>query len=84
YNARNAPFGSAEAIGNEHLSALNEGYLSQLSLESGFEYLRLTEPDKVLAKLETSKNYQVIKNIIADARWRWIILVIIFILLLWV
>lgn len=84
YNARNAPFGSAEVTATEHLSALNEGYLSQLSLEAGFEYLRLTEPDKILAKLETSKNYQVIKNIIADIRWRWIILVIIFILLSWV
>jgi mxaL protein len=84
YNARNAPFGSAEAIATEHLSALNESYLSQLSLEAGFEYLRLTEPQTMLAKLEANNKYLVEKNIKADLRWRWTILVVALVLLLWV
>ena len=62
YNARNAPFGSAEAIATEHLSALNESHLSQLALESGFDYLRLTEPHSMLAKLQTNNNYQTVKK----------------------
>jgi mxaL protein len=84
YNARNAPFGSAEAIGTEHLSALNESYLSQLSLEAGFEYLRLTEPQAMLTKLEASKNYQTIKNITTDIRWQWVILALFLTIALWV
>jgi mxaL protein len=84
FNARNAPFGSAEAIGTEHLSALNESYLSQLSLEAGFEYLRLTGSQTMIAKLEASNKYQVVKNIIADIRWRFTILAVVLVLLLWV
>lgn len=83
YNARNAPFGSAEVIGTEHLSALNEGYLSQLSSEAGFEYLRLTEPKTILAKLETSKSYAVAKNTVADIRWQWAILALSLTIALW-
>jgi mxaL protein len=84
YNARNAPFGSAEVIATEHLSALNENYLSQLSQEAGFDYLRLTEPQTMLAKLAASNKYQVVKNIIADIRWRFTILAVVLVLLLWV
>ncbi len=83
YNVRNAPFGSAEAIGTEHLSALNESYLSQLSLEAGFEYLRLTEPQTMLAKLEASKIYPVVKNSVADIRWQWAILALSLTIALW-
>ncbi|MEQ1546959.1 MAG: VWA domain-containing protein, partial [Methyloglobulus sp.] len=83
YNARNAPFGSAEATGTEHLSALNDGYLSQLSLEAGFEYLHLTEPQTMLAKLEASKTYAVAKNTVADIRWQWAILALSLTIALW-
>ena len=47
YNARNAPFGSEAAIGNEHLTALHETYLEKLGAESGLAYSplnRLTKP----------------------------------------
>jgi mxaL protein len=43
YNARNAPFGSEAATGNEHLSALQESYLEKLAAESGLAYSRLTD-----------------------------------------
>jgi mxaL protein len=41
YHARNAPFGSQEAVGTEHLSALREEYLKQLASEGGLAYHRL-------------------------------------------
>lgn len=84
YDARNAPFGSAEVKGTEHLSALNESYLLQLSLETGFEYLRLTEPQTILAKLGASKLYPVVKNSVADIRWQWAILALFLTIVLWV
>ena len=82
YNARNAPFGNSD-IGSEHLTALNESYLSQLSLESGFEYIRLTEYQTIFAKLEARKINSIVKNSVVDIRWRWISLAIIFLLILW-
>jgi mxaL protein len=84
YDARNAPFGSAEAIGNEHLTALNESYLSQLSFESGFEYLVLKEPKTILEKLEANKIYPMIKNKLTDIRWQWAFLALFLVMALWV
>jgi len=55
YNARNAPFGSAAAIGNEHLSALQETYLEKLGAESGLSYARLTNWQSLLAALRNPK-----------------------------
>lgn len=49
YDARNAPFGKNAAAGNEHLSALQEGYLQQLAIESGLTYLRLTDGEALAA-----------------------------------
>lgn len=45
YDARNAPFGKYAAVGNEHLSALQEGYLQQLAAETGLDYQRLQNND---------------------------------------
>lgn len=41
YNARNAPFGAAAAVGVEHLSSLKEDYLRDLAGKTGLAYARL-------------------------------------------
>jgi mxaL protein len=79
YDARNAPFGSDAVIGNEHQSTLNESYLAQLSLETGFDYVRLSESQALLARLEVSNKYQVEKNISNDIRWQFTIFAVILI-----
>ncbi|MGY6217285.1 VWA domain-containing protein [Methylolobus aquaticus] len=45
YHERNAPFGSAWEIGNEHLSSLKEDYLKELAGEAGLVYRRLERPE---------------------------------------
>lgn len=83
YDARNAPFGSAEVIGTEHLSALNESYLMQLSAETGFNYIHLTDAEGILAKLNKD-NYQIRKNISVDIRWQYAILALILTVAIWI
>jgi mxaL protein len=55
YDARNAPFGSEAATGNEHLSALQETYLEKLAAESGLAYTRLTDLQNLNQALQTPK-----------------------------
>jgi len=55
YDARNAPFGSEAATGNEHLSALQETYLEKLAAESGLAYARLTDLQNLNQALQTPK-----------------------------
>ena len=38
YNARNAPFGAAVAVGVEHLSSVRETYLQSLAEKTGLTY----------------------------------------------
>ncbi len=44
YNPRNAPFGSAAAQGNEHLSSVREPYLRRLAAATGLAYAHLDGP----------------------------------------
>jgi len=55
YNARNAPFGSEAATGDEHMSRLHESYLRQLAAESGLQYRRLTDADSLDQALQQSE-----------------------------
>lgn len=83
YNARNAPFGNAEVIGAEHLSALNENYLKQLSDEAGFIYYRLTNQDSILIAIQ-NVNYQIRIQTQVDMRWQLVILALVLISIIWI
>ncbi len=80
YNARNAPFGSKAALGNEHLSALQETYLQKLAAESGLSYARFNEMPALLAALQTPA-LSTSKLIPVDTRWRMASLALISVLL---
>lgn len=67
YDARNAPFGSATVIATEHLSALQEGYLQDLSRQAGLHYHRLSSPEALFDALQVS-DFAVIKTLTVDAR----------------
>jgi mxaL protein len=70
YNARNAPFGSEAASGDEHMSRLHESYLRQLAAETGLQYRRLTDADslgQVLQQAEFAKPGQ--QQV--DTGWRY-------------
>ncbi len=82
YDARNAPFGSAEVIGNEHLSALNETYLKQLSNEIGFSYHGLNNLDSLFTTLQ-NEPYQVKVRTQTDIRWRLVLVAIFFLIVMW-
>jgi mxaL protein len=82
YDARNAPFGSAEAVGTEHLTALNETYLQQLAAETGFDYHRLLDADKLSKTLKTAR-YANQNQVNVDVRWRSIVVVLILLTALW-
>ena len=58
YNARNAPFGSAVAVGVEHLSSVHEAYLQSLGEKTGLSYAHLTDSDRLLRTFETSATPQ--------------------------
>jgi mxaL protein len=45
WNERNAPFGAAVAVGNEHLSSLREAHLTGLAAKTGLAYVRLDSAD---------------------------------------
>ncbi len=51
YNPRNAPFGSAAATGNEHLSSVRESHLKRLAAETGLAYAHLDGPGMLLRPL---------------------------------
>ncbi|MEF3366440.1 vWA domain-containing protein [Methylocystis sp. 9N] len=54
YNARNAPFGGAAAVGVEHLSSLREAYLKELAQATGLSYRRLERQEDLAAAIEAS------------------------------
>lgn len=69
YNARNAPFGSEAAVGSEHLSALQEGYLQALSTEAGLHYQRLTDVEGLVKALQIPE-FAKQTNTAVDVRWQ--------------
>lgn len=58
YNARNAPFGAAVAVGVEHLSSVREPYLRSLSEKTGLSYTHLTDSQRLLSAFETAATPQ--------------------------
>ena len=52
YNARNAPFGAAVAVGVEHLSSVRETYLRSLAETTGLTYAHLDDSDRLLPAFE--------------------------------
>ncbi len=54
YNARNAPFGAAAAVGVEHLSSVKEDYLRTLSEQTGLGYAHLDSGAHLLDAYLTS------------------------------
>ncbi len=69
YNARNAPFGSEAAVGSEHLSALQEGYLQALSTEAGLHYHRMADVEALATALQIPE-FAVQKTTAVDVRWQ--------------
>ncbi|WP_425487341.1 vWA domain-containing protein [Methylocystis heyeri] len=54
YNARNAPFGAAVAVGLEHLSSVREPYLLSLSERTGLSYAHLTDAHRLLGAFKAA------------------------------
>jgi mxaL protein len=48
YNARNAPFGAAAAVGVEHLSSVKEAHLRVLAEKTGLAYAHLEDGTRLL------------------------------------
>jgi len=69
YNARNAPFGNDTSAGNEHLTALQEGYLQALSAEAGLRYQRLTDAEALAMALQIPE-FAGQKIAAVDVRWQ--------------
>ncbi|QSA99436.1 VWA domain-containing protein [Methylomonas sp. EFPC1] len=70
YNARNAPFGSEAATGDEHMSRLHESYLRQLAAESGLQYRRLSDTDSLDQALQQAEFAKPGKQNV-DTGWRY-------------
>ena len=81
YDARNAPFGRAAAMGSEHLSALQESYLQQLAAETGLAYHRLQDSDELWHALQMPE-FAVMTNVEADIRWYYAAAVLMLLILL--
>lgn len=67
FNARNAPFGSAKVVGDQHLTRLYEPYLQELSKEVDWSYHRLENLEKLNLALQTL-NFAEQKNVLSDIR----------------
>jgi mxaL protein len=65
YNARNAPFGSGNVGGDQHLTKLYESYLQQLSKEVDWSYHRLKTSEQLNKALQIpafAKQQQVLSD----------------------
>ena len=51
WDARNAPFGAAVAMGNEHLSSVREAHLTGLAAKTGLAYVHLDSADHLVEAL---------------------------------
>ncbi len=67
YNARNAPFGSAKVVGDQHLTRLYEPYLQQLSKQVKWAYHRL-ESSELLSKALQTPAFAKQQQILSDNR----------------
>lgn len=83
YNARNAPFGNDTSAGNEHLTALQEGYLQTLSTEAGLQYQRLTNVDDLAVALQIPEFAKPI-NTAVDVRWQATLVALVLLVLVYV
>lgn len=68
YHERNAPFGSEQVIGTEHLSSLKEDYLRGLSDEAGLLYGRL-ENIEDLGRILQNPEFARFETVGSDVRW---------------
>ncbi|MCQ8104396.1 VWA domain-containing protein [Methylomonas sp. SURF-2] len=83
YDARNAPFGKQAAVGSEHLSALREGYLQQLALETGLQYRRLSDA-AVLAEAVRMPEFALPAAVETDVRRYYAVLVLLLLLAIFI
>ncbi len=56
WHARNAPFGSKAAKGNEHLSSVRDSYLQKLAGSYGLTYVSLSNSESLLRAIESNAN----------------------------
>jgi len=68
HDARNAPFGSEPAVGNEHLSSVREAYLQELAAKTGLVYHHLDNANALNDTLQQSAFAEHITTA-ADVRW---------------
>ncbi|MGH8613705.1 MAG: vWA domain-containing protein [Gammaproteobacteria bacterium] len=68
YDARNAPFGSEAAVGNEHLSSVREAHLQELAAKTGLVYHHLDNANTLNDALQQSAFAERITTA-ADIRW---------------
>ncbi|MEI8571754.1 VWA domain-containing protein [Methylomonas sp. LW13] len=82
YNARNAPFGSEAATGDEHMSRLHESYLRQLAAESGLQYRRLSDTDSLDQALQQAEFAKPGTHTV-DSSWRYAGLALLFLVMVY-
>ena len=82
FDARNAPFGKNVVVGSEHLSALQESYLQQLSQTVGFHYARLVNSDDLKRALDEAQLSK-IKAVQTDQRWKFATMALVFLTLIY-
>lgn len=82
YDARNAPFGKHAAVGNEHLSALQETYLRQLAVETGLGYHKLDNSEGLLNAVKIPE-FALLSSVDVDVRGYYIVLVLLLLLLIY-
>lgn len=83
FNARNAPFGSAKEVEDQHLTRLYEPYLQELSKEVDWSYHRLESLEQLNVALQTPK-FSIQKNVLSDIRPYAAVTALIFICLIYV
>ncbi len=69
YEPRNAPWGSAAAVGEEHLSGLREEYLQSLAAGTGLGYVRLDSDQAVLRAIERHARQRPVSAQVSLAPW---------------
>lgn len=79
YDARNAPFGKHAATGSEHLSALQEGYLQQLAVETGLVYHHLETEKEMESKIKAPE-FALMTDADEDIRGHYVLLVLMLLL----
>jgi mxaL protein len=83
FNARNAPFGSAKVVGDQHLTRLYEPYLQELSKEVDWSYHRLKTTEQLDFALQIPQ-FSKQKDVLSDIRPCAAVTALIFICLIYV